>query len=264
MKNLIVQQEAWELPTKKFGLGQLTGLSYRCPGKETSNEDALLYLPLGSDQGILVLADGAGGTPGGQDASKLIVEECLRKFRRIRTSAHLGSFVLAALDRANAKILKAGNGSGSTVVVVEIYKRRIRSYHAGDSAMRVVGQRGAVKRQTVSHSPVGYVLASGIVDGQHPYCIENRHFVDNLVGHEEMRIEVGAPYRLAKKDTLLIASDGITDNFTESEIIEIIRKGDLDQVRTELHEKVVVRMSDDTKASGNSRDDFSFFLFRLN
>ncbi len=257
------QEPFWELPTSSFGLGWLTGLSVRSPNKETSNEDALLALTVNKDQGLLILADGAGGLPSGKEASGIILEEFSKKFSRIRKTQPLTPLILMTLDRANRQIQKQGKGSGSTAVVLEMHRRKVRSFHVGDSSFRIIGQKGAVKRLTVPHSPVGHMLASGFAEADHPYCLKNRHFVDNLMGFEDMRIEVGAPYRLAKKDTVFMASDGVTDNVTSEELNELIRKGDLDQTRNEIKNLLLERMSNTETHVPQAIDDFSFFLFRL-
>ena len=41
---------------------------------------------------------------------------------------------------------------------------------------------------------------------------EDRHLVSNILGTSDMRIEIGPPLRLARFDTVLIASDGLCDN----------------------------------------------------
>ena len=39
---------------------------------------------------------------------------------------------------------------------------------------------------------------------------QQRHVVSNFVGSDDMRIEVGSFMELAERDTLIIASDGLT------------------------------------------------------
>ncbi len=54
---------------------------------------------------------------------------------------------------------------------------------------------------------------------------EERHLVSNVVGTDDMRIELGPPLKLARYDTVLLASDGLLDNLYTDEIVELIRKG---------------------------------------
>ena len=82
--------------------------------------------------------------------------------------------------------------------------------------------RGRVKLQTISHSPVGYAVESGMLDDQEAMHHEERHVVSNIIGTPEMRIEIGPPIDLATYDTLLVATDGLADNLHIEEIIERI------------------------------------------
>ena len=55
----------------------------------------------------------------------------------------------------------------------------------------------------------------------------DRHLVPSGIGVEGMTPEVGPNIRLARHDTVVLASDGLTDNVYESEIVEALRKGPL-------------------------------------
>ena len=54
--------------------GHAVVYTHRSPDKETVNEDCAALIPYNNDTGILVIADGLGGQPGGQTASQTAVE----------------------------------------------------------------------------------------------------------------------------------------------------------------------------------------------
>lgn len=56
---------------------------------------------------------------------------------------------------------------------------------------------------------------------------EDRHVVFNVVGDASMRIEIGPTLHLAARDTVLIASDGLSDNMATPQVVEYMRKGPL-------------------------------------
>jgi len=56
-----------------------------------------------------------------------------------------------------------GKGSATTVVVAEIQQRQLRTYYVGDSLVLLTGQRGRLKFQNTSHSPVGYAWSPGLL-----------------------------------------------------------------------------------------------------
>ena len=71
---------------------------------------------------------------------------------------------------------------------------------------------------------------------------EERHVVSNAIGSSEMHIDVGPPVRLAARDTVLLASDGLFDNLLMKEIVAIVRKGPLERVVRDLADGALARM----------------------
>jgi serine/threonine protein phosphatase PrpC len=143
---------------------------------------------------------------------------------------------------------------------VEIDDGTIRPYHVGDSEILVTGQRGRLKLQIVPHSPTGYGVESGLLDEEAAIVHEDRHFVSNVVGSREMRIEVGPTLRARPRDTVLLASDGLFDNLRQEEILEIVRCGPLAKVAEELAGRTRARMKG-AEPRGKP-DDLTFVLWR--
>ena len=100
------------------------------------------------------------------------------------------------VDEVDAHSLRGILG-GQVARRMEISNGSVRPYHVGDSVILLVGQRGKIKLQTVSHSPVGYAVEAGVLDEVEAMHHQDRHVVSNFIGSPEMRIEVGAPLRLA-------------------------------------------------------------------
>ncbi|MCA9754004.1 MAG: protein phosphatase 2C domain-containing protein, partial [Gemmatimonadetes bacterium] len=169
---------------------------------------------------------------------------------------------LRGIDEGNRKVLADGRGAATTVAVAQIRGRRVRSIHVGDSGVVITGQRGRVKLMTVFHSPVGYAMEAGLLDEKEAIRHEERHLVSNLVGTEDMRIELGSAIELAVRDTVLVASDGLFDNFLPTEIVEKVRKGGLATVAGTLAREVHGRMEKEVAGQPSKPDDLSFLLFR--
>jgi serine/threonine protein phosphatase PrpC len=236
----------------------------RCPGKSTVNEDSCGALPLGDGTGLLVVADGMGGFRGGERASRTVVETlCETALETVRSGSLLRTALLDGIEAANTAVQGLGIGSGSTLAAVEIRDGTVRPYHVGDSLILVVGQRGKIKLQTISHSPVGFALASNLFDEATALQHEERHLVSNFVGTPAMRIEIGGPLVLAPRDTLLLASDGLCDNLRLDEIVERIRKGPLETAVRRLLADAAARMAAPPDAPHPCKpDDLTIVCFR--
>ena len=243
--------------------GSAVALSRKDPGKQSENEDTAALIPYGPGAAVLVVADGAGGLPAGKRASLTAVttlaaslQTAMDKTMLLRTA------ILNGIEAANEAVLALANGCATTMTVITIEGLIARSYQIGDSEALVVGQRGLIKLQTTAHSPTGFAVEAGFLDEREALHHEDRHLVSNFLGTADMRIDVGAGVELRPRDTVLVASDGLTDNVHLDEIIEHIRKGDLAESAATLVELAEQRMSSATSGQPSKPDDLSLIMFR--
>ena len=240
-------------------------VAYTCrdPFKETENEDTVAVIPYGPGAAVLVVADGAGGLPAGKRASLTAVttlaaslQTAMDKTMLLRTA------ILNGIEAANEAVLGLANGSATTMTVVTIEGLVARSYQIGDSEALVVGQRGLIKLQTTAHSPTGFAVEAGFLDEREALHHEDRHLVSNFLGTSDMRIDVGAGIELRPLDTVLVASDGLTDNVHLDETIDFIRKGQLAESARSVIDLATRRMTAAKNGQPSKPDDLSLILFR--
>ena len=231
--------------------------------RQTPNEDAAALIPVNGEAQILVVADGLGGSPAGEQASCLAIRELIASVRQAPgDDPSLRAAILNGIESANLAVCELGVGAATTMAVAEIRDRTVRPYHVGDSMVLLVGQRGKIKLQTVSHSPVGYALEAGLLDENEAMHHAQRHLVSNVIGAPDMRIEVGSTVEMARFDTLLLASDGLFDNLQTDEIVQRIRKGPLKRVMHTLIEDCRRRMNSPKEGQPSKPDDLTFVAFR--
>ncbi|MBX3181921.1 MAG: protein phosphatase 2C domain-containing protein [Polyangiaceae bacterium] len=229
------------------------------PGRR--NQDSVLVWSVG-EQVVICVADGAGGHPGGAEASAEAVGALSEALAVAPTGEHLRGAILDGFEAANRRVRGLGLGAATTLAVVEIGPGWLRSYHAGDSGVLVTGQRGRLKLVTVSHGPVAYGVEAGFLDEEAALIHHDLNVVNNLLGFEDLRIELGARRPLAPLDTVLVASDGLFDNLRQQEIVEEVRSGQLASVAGALVEKVGARMGEVAHDLPGKPDDLSLVLFR--
>ena len=243
--------------------GHAVVYTHRSPDKESVNEDCAALIPYDQHTGVLVIADGLGGQPGGSTASNTAVQSLHKSIQSAsKQGITLREAILDGFEDANKAILDSANGSATTLAVTEIQTTRVRPYHVGDSMILLTGQRGRMKIQSVAHSPIGYAVESGLLDVDEAVHHEERHLISNVVGARDMRIEMGAARKMALRDTLILASDGLFDNLYVDEIVDIIRKGKLEDAANTLLQLSHERMNTPHENLPSHPDDLTFILFR--
>lgn len=265
-----------------IGSGQAASFSMKSPVRESGNQDSLGAFSISADRGLLIVADGVGGHRGGRRASQSLVR-AIEKTADGLTKAidrppmlisntipvdtnpspvETRGQILEALDRVNRRLLKRGSGAATTLAMVEIQGNKARTYHVGDSEILIVSQRGRIKYRTVAHSPVGYAHEAGMLTEDEALVHSERHLISNIVGCDHMSIECGPWVKLSARDTVLVGSDGLFDNLKQSEIVELIRVGRLEESVQALAEHAVDRMVTPQYGLPSKMDDLSIMAYR--
>jgi serine/threonine protein phosphatase PrpC len=244
--------------------GQVCVRSLRSPDKQTENEDSAAIIQLGDDSLVLAVADGVGGSVAGREASNATVRTLSRVLTKLPDeTTQLRPAILDAVDEANKAVLGLARGAATTLVVAQIDAKRLQSYHVGDSELVAVGQRGRIKQRVVPHSPTGFAVEAGLLDEHEAVQHDQRHILFNVIGSQEMRVEVGPALQLAVHDTVLLATDGLFDNLFIDEIVDTIRSGPLVAAADRLVERVRARMQGDGASDQPCKpDDLTVVLFR--
>ncbi len=246
-----------------MGGGHAAFFSSRAPDVELPNEDSAALLPVDRGSCVLAVADGLGGAVGGAQASEAAVRSLADALAPdARGGGLLRTAILNGFETANRTVRELGLGAGTTLAVAEVQEDVVRPYHAGDSPILVVGQRGKIKLQTVDHSPVGFAVEAGLLDAEAALHHQDRHIISNFVGGADLRIEMGSGLHLSARDTLCLASDGLADNLATDEIVACICDGSLAQAAHGLASLALQRMLAPSPGAPSKPDDLTFVLYR--
>jgi serine/threonine protein phosphatase PrpC len=244
-------------------LWQACASSRRDPFKSSPNEDSAAIIPCGENSVVIVVADGCGGTRGGDKASKLAIDYLVESIEQAFGDPRLlRGAILDGIENANHAIQSLKIGAACTIAVVEFHEGTIRSYHAGDSMILVTTNRGRIRYQSVCHSPIGYAVESGMLEADAAMHHEDRHLISNCVGSPQMRIEVGPTIELGKNDRVLVASDGLFDNLSIDEVVQHLRQGDLSKSTQKLADLASARMHDVVESNPSKPDDLTLVTLR--
>lgn len=262
---LVSDQVIPDVLSNSVASGTLAAFSHRCPQRTDCSEDCVAWFSFDENSGVLVVADGLGGQPAGELASRVAIETLQNTLAlAYAEGTSIRTAILDGFEQANAAILELGLGAATTLAVVEIQGNAVRPYHVGDSMILIFGQRGRVKLQSVAHSPIGYAVEAGFLDAEAAMHHADRHFISNMLGSPDMHITIGSPLELSPRDTVLVASDGLVDNLHLEEIVATARKGALEHAASDLLSQALQRMNSPEPGAPSKPDDLSAILFRLN
>jgi serine/threonine protein phosphatase PrpC len=244
--------------------GRVAAVSIGDAEKDRPNEDSAAIIPVSDTHVVLAVADGVGGLAGARRASNLTVKALRNALdsgydgngRSLRTA------ILDGIEAANRAILDSGSAGASTLALAEIGPGYVRPYHVGDSVVLICGQRGKLKLYTTPHSPMGFAMEAGLMDEKEALEHTELNLIFNVIGSKDMRVEIGSELPLAPRDTLLLASDGLTDNVLQEEIIEAVRSGPLDAAANRIADLALQRMRGDDIDAPSKPDDLTALLFR--
>ncbi len=261
---LFTGQREYEMHCFDLAAGRVAVASVGDPNKPRPNEDSAAILPVNDTHLVLAVADGVGGLAGARAASNTTVKEIQKALKTAdtATAASLRTAILDGIEAANQAVMNSGHGGASTLALAEIGPDYVRTYHVGDSILLVCGQRGLLKLQTTPHSPVGFAMEAGLINEKEALQHEELNLIFNVIGSVDMRIEIGSEQRLAARDTLLLASDGLADNLLIKEIVGAIRKGPLNDAIQSLTATALGRMAEEQPGKPSKPDDYTAMLFR--
>lgn len=245
-------------------LGNAAVVSIADAEKKGPNEDSAAIIPVNDTHVVLAVADGVGGLAGARRASNITMESLRDALQGQPQSGarSLRTLIMDGIEEANRAVMESGTGGASTLALAEIGPDYVRPYHVGDSVVLICGQRGKLKVYTTPHSPVGFAMEAGLLDEREALEHTELNLIFNVIGSADMRIEVGSEQPLAPRDSVLIASDGLTDNVLQEEMIDAIRIGPMDQAIRRVAEMATDRMRREQAGKPSKPDDLTTILFR--
>lgn len=245
-------------------LGDVAVVSIANSDKPGPNEDSAAIIPVNDQYLVLIVADGVGGMAGARRASNLTVETLHRHIAGIdeTNEPKLRTAILDGIEAANQAVLDLSSRSASTLALAEIGPGYVRTYHVGDSIVLMCGQRGRLKFLTTPHSPVGFAMEAGLIDESEALQHNELNLIFNVIGSADMRIEIGSELPIAPRDSLLLASDGLTDNVLQEEIIGAIRTGPVGGGLAEITALARQRMEVEQAGQPSKPDDCTAILYR--
>ena len=186
---------------------------------------------------LWLVADGVGGGPQGELASRTAVESAVGFFSRGSWSDPADA-LREAFTAANRRVYDiTGTGAASTTLVAALVSEsdaRVWVANVGDSrAYLIVG--GQALQITIDHSLVAARVSAGQITPAQARTAPDRNVVTRAIGSEiQVRVDIFGPRQLHTADRLLLCTDGVHGMIDDNVIGRLARGPDLALVAARL------------------------------
>jgi len=197
-----------------------------------NNEDNFVYWEPDDDADfarlgrLAVIADGMGGTEGGQFASQIAVDTVKQHYatggggdpqQELLEAFRLANSAVQEKARQDARL----RGMGTTLTAAAIVGSQLCFAHVGDSRLYLF-RKGSLRALTRDHSLVARLVESGVIRAQEADSHPQRHVLTAAIGvTDAMEPDIPAePVPLETSDVLLNCTDGLWGQMSEAEIAQ--------------------------------------------
>ncbi len=185
------------------------------------NEDSLFC-----GDNLWLVADGMGGHACGEVASQIAVQVISSHFAKNGDLAE-------AIQQAHHQIVKAGkdgtgqSGMGTTIVGLNNNDKKATIAWVGDSRAYLWDQKNkTITQLTEDHSLIVRLINAGLISKEEAKKHPQRHMITQCLGSVEIEnITVDSiSFEWKAEQSILLCSDGLSDDVSELEFIEQLSK----------------------------------------
>ncbi|MEC9283040.1 MAG: protein phosphatase 2C domain-containing protein [Bdellovibrionota bacterium] len=189
------------------------GVFFHSYGDRTSDDSLFLFEKDGTL--LLGVADGAGGHPRGADASIAIAKTIEKEFHGEERFD-----LVRSLQSANQAVLDLKCGARSTLNFALIDNESYLNLNVGDSELIHWNTKKRCIFKSTPQTTPGLLFKAEEIDSEENLEHPLRSQVYHLLGDTNLTCESSFINDLKQGHGLLIASDGIHDNYTAEDLIE--------------------------------------------
>ena len=186
-----------------------------------------------------------GGANAGNIASKTAIKSISdyvgKSFRKSMKEKDMADMLKNAIISANIEIYDMSrensdySGMGTTAVVAIVQNEYAVICHVGDSRAYIVCDK--IEQLTKDHSIVQSLIESGKLTPDEAKVHPRKNVITRALGAEEDIVPDTVTVSLKENDNLLFCTDGLTNFVEPSDILNIFKTNQIDNVATTLVER---------------------------
>jgi protein phosphatase len=200
-------------------------------GRRANNEDACGHWAETPGEIVIAIADGVGGSGGGEVASRLAVDTTLAAYRASPSEWGTARRLARAAQEANLAIYNhaaatPGLGRMATTMTAAAVKGGLLSVvHAGDCRLYLL-RNDSVRQLTRDHNLAGERARFGLLSAQAARQHRDRAVLTRSLGRELIAALDRVTLPLVPGDQLVLCSDGLYTALEDRELARLCRGRD--------------------------------------
>ncbi|MGV6809095.1 MAG: PP2C family protein-serine/threonine phosphatase [bacterium] len=213
------------------------------------NEDAFLDK---NEQGLWVIADGAGGHDAGEVASQMLVDALKKTEISVKLDTAMED-IQRCIEAVNKELIRLSGGVdskrmiASTLCILLVRQQSCVCFWSGDSRIYRLRDQ-ALQLLTRDHNRVDEFIDAGFSPAaaeKHPMAQQ----LVNAIGVKEPLYLENKQYDLQENDRFLLCSDGLYKELSEQDMLSIISNQTVDKGVRALMAKTMQRGARDNVSS---------------
>jgi len=200
--------------------------------KRSSNQDQALATNLPDGVLLLAVADGVGGTAGGEIAAAIAIEDLAHEFVRGVGDRDVKASLLSAFAQANSRVLATGReiadleGLATTLVAALVIGSSAWVANVGDSRAYLHEEAHSLLPLTNDHTWTADRVREGKMTPDEAAKSPFSHVITRGIGvADSVEPDLHGPIELAPGSILLLCSDGLHGPVSEQEIAADLAAG---------------------------------------
>jgi PPM family protein phosphatase len=223
---------------------------------KNKNQDSIGFFELTETSGVLVISDGIGGSRGGDQASKSILDTFAQELSK-NINDELFDRAYQICINANKNVRSLNLGAGATLSAVFFNNSKALIISVGDSPIYHYSATGQLKNESISFSVGGFMEKIQLRPTEAPKKLteESNHLL-TFVGGEVPSLFSQGPFDIKPRDIFLLCSDGISENITMNFLNKTISENEIESKGKKIIEEAKKTM----RAANGKPDDHSLIL----
>ena len=211
------------------------------------NQDRVRTALIRDDIGFAVICDGMGGQNAGSEASEravnVIFDRITKVFRPDYSGNSIRNLLISSVTTANSVVYDMAissmemKGMGTTCVAALICGNKLYAVNVGDSRLYLINHE--IRQLTKDHTVVMRMYENGEITKEQLKNHPQRNYITKAVGVAENVTPDYLEAELSENSAILLCTDGLSNYCDESDMFNIVKKYEPEEVPSELIKKAL-------------------------